>query len=67
MVAGLLLCIGVHSQVPQLVHGDIKNTNVVVEATWNGGLNIKLLDFGLGRVPTRTSKTLRQHIGVASP
>ncbi len=47
-----------HSQVPQFVHGDIKDTNAFVETTWNGGLNIKLLDFGLGRVLTRMAKPL---------
>ena len=38
-----------HSQEPQLVHGDIKDTKCVVEQS-STGLNVKLLDFGLGRV-----------------
>jgi hypothetical protein len=43
----------------------IRDTSAVVEATWDRGLNDKLLRFGLGRGLTRTA-TLRRHIGVAN-
>ena len=40
-----------HSQEPQLVYGDMKESNAVVEQS-STGLNDKFLDFGLGLVLT---------------
>eukprot|EP00811_Abedinium_folium_P031960 NODE_5239_length_1793_cov_12.216687.p1 GENE.NODE_5239_length_1793_cov_12.216687~~NODE_5239_length_1793_cov_12.216687.p1 ORF type:complete len:591 (-),score=144.04 NODE_5239_length_1793_cov_12.216687:20-1792(-) len=49
-----------HAQVPAIVHGDLKSSNIVVqhsdvEATW---MRAKLLDFGLSRVLTRHARPL---------
>ena len=55
----LLLCTGLLALAGAAVGPRcIRDTNAVVEATWNRGLNVKLLDFGLGRVLTRTVKPL---------
>ncbi len=45
-------------QAPQLVFGDIKDTNALVEQTLMGAFNVKLLDSGLGRVLARRAKPL---------
>jgi len=47
-----------HTQKPQLVHGDIKGSNIMVEQSIGGVLNAKLLDFGLGRVLTKKAQPL---------
>jgi len=44
-----------HTRQPCIVHGDIKDTNILVEAT-SRIPRAKLLDFGLARVITRNAK-----------
>ena len=62
----LLLCTGLLALAGAAVGPRcIRDTSAVVEATWNRGLNDKLLGFGLGCGLTRTA-TLRRHIGVAN-
>lgn len=44
-----------HSQKPSIVHGDIKDNNMMVER--NGDhVNVKLLDFGLARIVSKQAK-----------
>lgn len=45
-----------HSRDPQIVHGDLKGGNVLIERA-RIGVSPKLLDFGLARLLTRRSKT----------
>ena len=62
----LLLCTGLLALAGAAVGPRcIRDTSAVVEATWDRGLNDRLLRFGLGRGLTRTA-TLRRHIGVAN-
>jgi len=44
-----------HAQRPKVVHGDLKASNIVVE---HSAPRIKLLDFGLSRLLTRSAKAL---------
>ena len=46
-----------HAQKPCIVHGDLKDRNVLVEA-WEAGPRARLLDFGLSRLVTRNAKLL---------
>jgi len=47
-----------HAQTPRLVHGDVKDSNTLVERHWDGRVNAKLLDFGLGRILTKRAKPM---------
>ena len=47
-----------HSQTPRIVHGDLKHTNILVEA-WQSGPRARLLDFGSSRLTTRHARSLR--------
>ena len=55
-----LFCMWVflHSQSRHIVYGDIKDTNAAVEKKLTGALNVKVFDFGLGRMLTRIEKPL---------
>jgi len=44
-----------HAQDPHIVHGDLKDSNIMVEPV---GPNAKLLDFGLSRILTRNVQPL---------
>jgi len=46
-----------HAQRPIIVHGDLKGSNVLVEQL-AGSVNAKLIDFGLSRLITRSTKPL---------
>jgi len=46
-----------HSRDPQIVHGDLKSINIMVEGSGNDA-NAKLLDFGLSRVRVRGTRAL---------
>eukprot|EP00443_Scrippsiella_acuminata_P130964 CAMPEP_0115681346 /NCGR_PEP_ID=MMETSP0272-20121206/57276_1 /TAXON_ID=71861 /ORGANISM="Scrippsiella trochoidea, Strain CCMP3099" /LENGTH=564 /DNA_ID=CAMNT_0003120657 /DNA_START=130 /DNA_END=1821 /DNA_ORIENTATION=+ len=46
-----------HSQHPQIVHGDLKSSNVLVEKL-ERTVNAKIIDFGLSRLITRHAKPL---------
>jgi len=47
-----------HTRDPQIVHGDLKPSNIMVESSSSGAVCPRLLDFGLSRVLTRRSKPL---------
>lgn len=47
-----------HSRTPCIVHGDIKGTNVMVDAAPRTGPSAKLLDFGLSRLLEGHAKPL---------
>jgi len=46
-----------HAQKPCIVHGDLKDTNIIVEGRMSGP-RAKLVDFGLSRVITRHARPL---------
>uniref|UniRef100_A0A7S4SUZ1 Protein kinase domain-containing protein n=1 Tax=Alexandrium monilatum TaxID=311494 RepID=A0A7S4SUZ1_9DINO len=53
-----------HSQIPQIVHGDLKGSNVLVEATIP---RAKLVDFGLSRLLTKEAKPLGGSLAWMAP
>lgn len=46
-----------HTRLPQIVHGDLKSSNVLVDRR-NIGMHPKLADFGLSRILTRRARPL---------
>jgi len=54
---GRALCY-LHSRQPCIVHGDIKDTNILIQCLSEGRPHVKLLDFGLSRVISRKAKPL---------
>eukprot|EP00811_Abedinium_folium_P033706 NODE_664_length_2853_cov_13.797506.p1 GENE.NODE_664_length_2853_cov_13.797506~~NODE_664_length_2853_cov_13.797506.p1 ORF type:complete len:850 (-),score=127.35 NODE_664_length_2853_cov_13.797506:228-2777(-) len=57
-----------HGQHPPVVHGDLKGSNVCVEEVGsNKTLRVKLLDFGLSRLITRTSPPLGGTVAWMAP
>mmetsp|Transcript_108343 Transcript_108343/g.305496 ORF Transcript_108343/g.305496 Transcript_108343/m.305496 type:complete len:1275 (+) Transcript_108343:181-4005(+) len=46
-----------HSRRPCVVHGDLKDSNLMVEL-WDSGLRLKLLDFGLSRICSKHAAPL---------
>lgn len=56
-----------HTQNPQLVHGDVKDSNAMVELSPSGAIKAKLLDFGLGRVLTKSAKPLGGTVAWRAP
>jgi len=53
-----------HSQIPQIVHGDLKGSNVLVEATIP---RAKLVDFGLSRLLTKEATPLGGSLAWMAP
>ena len=60
-----------HTRSPAIVHGDLKDQNVMVETRIGAGgqevAHARLLDFGLSRVITRDSKPLSGTVRWAAP
>lgn len=56
LVAGICHALWyLHSRQPRIVHGDLKDSNIMVEAS-AGGVRPKLLDFGLSRILSRNTR-----------
>jgi len=47
-----------HAQRPQIVYGDLKGSNLLVEHHWSSDPHVKLLDFGLARLIMRDAQPL---------